>query len=48
VSAAASDDDDEFQFGEMIPFGDPSWYVTHSSSLCLDLCPVPMTMTTVT
>ncbi|KAF9436573.1 hypothetical protein BGZ76_003587 [Entomortierella beljakovae] len=23
---AVSDDDDEFQFGEMIPFGDPSWY----------------------
>ncbi|KAF9434229.1 hypothetical protein BGZ76_008354 [Entomortierella beljakovae] len=22
----ASVDDDEFQFGEMIPFGDPSWY----------------------
>jgi len=31
AAAAASDasaDEDEFQFGEMIPFGDPSWYVT--------------------
>ncbi|KAF9143826.1 hypothetical protein BGX30_014671 [Mortierella sp. GBA39] len=25
-SAAVSVEDDEFQFGEMIPYGDPSWY----------------------
>jgi hypothetical protein len=24
-SPAAAADDDEMQFGEMIPFGDPSW-----------------------
>ncbi|KAF9341555.1 hypothetical protein BGZ91_006633 [Linnemannia elongata] len=26
TAAAPVDDDDELQFGEMVPFGDPSWY----------------------
>lgn len=25
TAAAPVDDDDELQFGEMVPFGDPSW-----------------------
>lgn len=39
VSAAVADGDDERTFGDMVPFGDPSWYVKlipHNQRLSID------------
>ena len=39
-TSAVSVEDDEFQFGEMIPYGDPSWYITYSCSFACSLLQV--------